>query len=262
MKRRALLCIAATGAAGLAGCGGLASERTPTPTTEPAPPLAEQGTPPTICDADVVDVGIYAIDEPAFAPDWSGVEVAEEYAMSGGLADDHVVVGVAGPGGARAYPLSVLWTHEIVNDGFPSGGDDDPVGGPLLVTYCSLCRSGMVARRQVDGEPATFAVSGQLWTAPELEARVAEAQNRSFAVERSNPDPGSLRNTGNLVMVDLATGSYWSQILARAICGSQAETVLEVVPSTTVRWADWRGDHPDTEVLLPPPRSGVLAPPY
>jgi hypothetical protein len=277
MRRRALLSAVA---AGLAGCAGAPAGREPTEGAAGSPtatatrsptdaggsgdgpggtssatatgelPLARQGEPPTICETEPLEGGIAAIDDPAFAADWSGVEVGDLYA--GGLAEGATVVGLVGEERARAYPLSVLYHHEIVNDTFP------PVGGPVLVTYCSLCRSGMVAERRVAGATATFLVSGQLWVPPEVQTRAAEADNRTFAVEETDPDPGDVRNTGNLVMVDEATSSYWSQLLARAICGSQRGTTLPMVPSRTATWGDWRRDYPDTEVLLPPPRSGTV----
>jgi hypothetical protein len=279
MRRRALLSAVA---AGLAGCASAPAGREPTegstrsptatgtrsPTDGGTPddgaggastatatgelPLARQGDPPTICGTEPLSGGIAAIDDPAFAADWSGIEVGDLYA--GGLADDATVVGLVAEGRARAYPLSVLYHHEIVNDTF------SPLGGPVLVTYCSLCRSGMVAERRVAGEPATFLVSGQLWIPPEVNTRAAEADDRVFAVEQTDPDPGDVRNTGNLVMVDEATSSYWSQLLARAICGSQRGTTLPFVPSRTATWDEWRREHPDTEVLLPPPHSGTVAP--
>ena len=85
----------------------------------------------------------------------------------------------------------------------------------------------------------------------------AEDRNRSFAVRPDDPTPGAVRNTGNLLLLDRATGSYWSQLLARAICGPARGSELSVLPATTARWGEWRRAHPDTEVLLPPPRSGV-----
>lgn len=252
MKRRAFLGASAAVTTGLAGCSGVANpvaesptERTPVAT----PSLAEQGSPPSICQQGYVDLGIYAIDEPAFADDWSGVEIPEKYTGNDELVDDDVVIGLARGDDARAYPLAVLWVHEIVNDTF---------GQPLIVTYCSLCRSGMVARRVVDGTPTRFGVSGQLWRPPELQIRVSEAENRTFAAERRDAAPGSVRSSGNLVMFDLATTSYWSQILARAICGPRSGDRLEIVPSTVARWSDWRAAHPDTDVLLPPPRSTLM----
>lgn len=251
MDRRAFLA-AVAGTSGLAGCTGLsdrlAGDPTPTPTPVTGPPLAEHGYPADICEQGTVDVGIYAIAEPAFAGDWSGVDIEEKYADGGRLADDAVVVGVVRGDRPRAYPLSVLWYHEIIND---VAGDM-----PLLVTYCSICRSGMVAERRVAGEPTVFGVSGQLWRPPRLQTRASEASNRTFAADLGNASEDlRVRNRGNLVMIDEATGSFWSQVLARAICGPREGDTLRIVPSTLTTWDEWQDTHPDTETLLAPPHS-------
>jgi hypothetical protein len=154
---------------------------------------------------------IPAITEPSFDADWSGVDPD--------LADDDRVIGVVRAGEARAYPLAVLDWHEVVND---------TLGGPLLVTYCPLCGSGVTAERRVDGEETTFGVSGNLWRS-------------------------------DLVMFDEATTSLWSQILGTAIRGPQTGTRLTLVPSTITTWEQWRRDH-ETRVLLPPPESGTIVP--
>jgi hypothetical protein len=158
---------------------------------------------------------IPAITEPAFAADWSGVEWA--------LSDEETVIGIERDGDARAYPLSVLDWHEIVNDEFH---------GPLLVTYCPLCGSGVTADRLVDGEPTTFGVSGLLWQS-------------------------------DLVMYDAATESLWSQVLGQAIRGPKTGTRLSLVPSSFTSWGAWQETHPEGEVLLPPPESFTIndAPP-
>ncbi len=81
------------------------------------------------------------------------------------------MIGRVDEGFARAYPLSVLWHHEIVNDTH---------GGPLVVTYCSICRSGLVADRRVRDEPTTFRVSGQLWRPPDRAISASEQAGRTF----------------------------------------------------------------------------------
>jgi hypothetical protein len=160
---------------------------------------------------DVLDKNaIPAIAEPAFGPDWSEAEAT--------LDDDERVIGVTADGSARAYPLSILNWHEIVNDEF---------GGPLLVTYCPLCGSGVTAERRVNGEVTTFGVSGLLWRS-------------------------------DLVMFDELTESLWSQILGKAVRGPETGTSLTLRPSTLTSWGKWRDSHPETEVLLPPPASGTI----
>jgi Protein of unknown function (DUF3179). len=61
-----------------------------------------------------------------------------------GLVDEQTVAGLAADGVVRVYLLTVLNTHEVV---------DDSVGGPVVVTFCPLCSSGMVASRR-PGVPA------------------------------------------------------------------------------------------------------------
>jgi hypothetical protein len=156
---------------------------------------------------------IPAIVEPAFDSDWRAVDAS--------LAPGEQIIGVEAGGDARAYPLMVLNYHEVVNDTF---------GGPLLVTYCPLCGSGVVADRTVDGTETVFGVSGLLWRS-------------------------------DLVLYDRLTESLWSQILATAVQGPSTGTELALRPSTMTSWAAWRETHPDTEVLLPPPRSGTLGEP-
>ena len=153
---------------------------------------------------------IPAITEPEFAADWSGVDAT--------LDDEEQVIGVERAGESRAYPLAVLNWHEVVNDEFD---------GPLLVTYCPLCGSGVTAERTVDGEPTVFGVSGYLWKS-------------------------------DLVMYDRATESLWSQIFATAIRGEKTGTELELTPSTFASWGEWQDSHPETSVLLPPPESGTI----
>jgi hypothetical protein len=266
-RRRLLALVAGAGTGGFAGCLGGESEQseatgnegsqgadpagdatTGGPTEgDPEPVgIARHGTPPTICEEDPRrDPGIYAVVDPAFASDWDDHEVAPGYGPE--LADDDVVIGVEAGVGARAYPLSVLYYHEVVNDEF---------GGPLLVTFCPLCDSGMVGERRVRGVETTFHVTGLLWQAPRLQSEAAKAGESVFGVDAFSPD-AEMRNNGNLVLVDDETRSYWSQILARGLCGPEAGTSLAIRASTTARWGEWRSQHPDTDVLLPPPHSGT-----
>jgi hypothetical protein len=251
MRRRQLLAAGAVGASlGTAGCvaGYQGSQEAATGDGDDEVttlPLAEQGVPSTICEEDIKPDGILAVDEPAFADDWPD-DVAETY---GRLTDDTTVVAVTAEEGTRAYPLRVLEVHEAVNDDF---------GGPLLVTFCPICNSGMVAERRVDGETTTFHVSGLLWRAPDIYGAASAKDDRVFS---GSGDDEDIRNSGNLVLYDAVTGSYWSQILAQAICGPREGDRLTVRPSTLTTWGEWHADHPDTEVLVPPPVSGVVDPP-
>ncbi|KAB1194174.1 DUF3179 domain-containing protein [Haloferax sp. MBLA0076] len=157
---------------------------------------------------------IPAITAPVFSDDWSGFdEVNVE------LGDSFEVVGVELDGIVRAYPLAILNWHEIVNDTFD--------GRPVVVTYCPLCGSAVVADRLVQGEATYFGVSGFLWMS-------------------------------DLVMYDDRTNSLWSQVLATAIRGELTGDTLSLLPATISTWGEWKASHPDTEVLVPPPVSGTI----
>lgn len=259
MDRRSVLALA--GSVALGGCMTVGYQRETEeshrqgprsePPTEERVTLAEQGFPPTVCEeAPNLDL-VHAIRNPAFSADWSGVDVPKRYRRAGGLTADSVALGLTGGGHVQAYPLAVLRRHEVVND---------HLNRPVMVTYCPLCRSGMVAERIVAGQETQFGVSGQLWKPPTLNTRSSEQEGRVFGIG----DGGSktdVRNTGNLVLYGVATGSYWSQMLARAICGPRRGEALRIVPSTVTTWGEWRRDHPETEVLLPPPHSEAGNPP-
>lgn len=127
------------------------------------------------------------------------------------LADDDLVIGVVdSEGGAWAWPHRILNFHEIVNDTI--------AGVPVLVSYCPLCASGIVYDRRVDGRTLRFSNTSALYQT-------------------------------DLVMVDRSTRSWWWQVAGRAIVGELTGAELAVLPSATMRWADWLALHPATLVL-------------
>lgn len=224
MKRRRVLNAAALAAVGLAGCTAptISGDRTGCPGTAPPPITGGGSNPPADgpielpVPMDELARGalrdeIPAITEPRFGPDWSGVDAS----MSPG----DLVIGIERSGRARAYPLAVLSRYEVVNDVFD---------GPLLVTYCPLCASGLTAVRTVMGEETVFGVSGLLYRS-------------------------------NLVLYDRLTDSLWSQLLAQSIRGPETGSSLTLVPSTLTTWRKWRGDYPTSSVLLPPPTSETIS---
>jgi hypothetical protein len=128
------------------------------------------------------------------------------------------VIGVRVGDQARAYPLLVLASHEIVND---------RLGGlPIAVTYNPLCDSVAVFDRTVDGEAVEFGVSGLVYNS-------------------------------NLLMYDrrpeMAGESLWCQLQARAVTGpaAEAERRLTIIPAEVSHWGDWLSRHPTTTVLAP-----------
>ena len=144
--------------------------------------------------------GIPSIDNPIFAP----------VSDSDFISDSDTVLGLHINGEAKAYPLSILVWHEIVND---------IVGGtPVAVTYCPLCYTNQVFERIIDGQVVEFGTSGKLYNS-------------------------------NLLMYDRLTDSYWSQALGLAVKGELSGYKLDLVPFDVITWGDWKLLHPDTVVL-------------
>ena len=110
----------------------------------------------------------------------------------------------------RFYPIRILHRHEIVNDRFGETA--------VAVTYCPLCNTGIAFDRTVDGRELRMGVSGLL------------------------------RNS-DLVMWDDVTQSLWQQITGEAIVGEMTGTMLKPLSSAIVRWADFRDNNPDSDVL-------------
>lgn len=145
------------------------------------------------------------------------------------LTEDDRVIGVSLGGETVAYPLRLLDRHECIND---------VVGGvPIAVTYCPLCDSVAVFDRRVGGETLEFGISGRLYNS-------------------------------NVLLYDRRPGetgeSLWSQLQGRAVTGPLAGTALTALPFALASWADWRRDHPDSEVVAfpDPPRGNYRMPAY
>ena len=126
------------------------------------------------------------------------------------LAPTDTVLGVVQNGEARAYPMRVLWWHEIVND---------VLGGvPIAVSYCPLTGSSLVYDPVLDGQHMIFGTSGLLFD-------------------------------NNLIMYDRTSLSLWSQMMVSGICGSYISHRPSLYPVTETTWAGWKAMHPDTTAI-------------
>jgi len=145
--------------------------------------------------------GIPAIDDPSFV----AVDDAD-----GWLERREPVAVVEEGGEVKAYPLSILIYHEIVND---------EVGGrPVSVTYCPLCNTTLAFDRRFDGRLLDFGTTGRL-------------------------------RHSDLVMYDRQTETWWQQATGEGIVGRYAGEELEFVPAPVMSWADVRAQFPDARVL-------------
>ena len=144
------------------------------------------------------------------------------------------VIGVTINGESRAYPISVLNVHEIINDTL--GGE------PIAVTYHWPSDGAMVFDRRIDGRTATFGVSGLLYNANML----LYAKNEPAPAQQGNGEGA----TGDDGTPPAGGESLYCQLLARAITGTDAQAgiQLRIIPSQVASWGWWIKAHPDSTV--------------
>ena len=129
------------------------------------------------------------------------------------LQDDDIMLGVVSGKVAKAFPAADLSQHGAVFDTLPDG--------PISVTWCGVCNTGVVFRAEVNGRTLHFQYD-----------RMVGA---------------------NEVQKDLETGTSWQQATGEAIDGPLKGTRLTLYPVVRTTWAEWRKRYPHTMVLKPLP---------
>ena len=148
--------------------------------------------------------GIPAIDSPEFG------SVAD---AAGFVEDSEPVITVSIDGVGRAYPLSIMTWHEIVND--------EINGVPVSVTYCPLCNSAVAFDRRLGDKVLDFGTTGKL-------------------------------RFSDLVMYDRQTETWWQQFLGEGIVGELTGEQLTMLPVRVESFANYRERFPEGEVLTIP----------
>lgn len=124
------------------------------------------------------------------------------------------VISVAINGEAKAFPLSILTYHKIVNDS---------IGGvPVTVTYCPLCNAAIVFDRRLRYNEKDYLLD--------------------FGVS------GMLRNS-DLVMWDRQTQSWWQQFTGSGLVGELSGAQLEFLPSMLISLEEFFISYPEGMML-------------
>jgi hypothetical protein len=122
---------------------------------------------------------------------------------------NRLVIGVSNNGEAKAYPILFLGYHHHIQD---------TVGGkPILVTYCTVCRTGRVFEPLVNGKKETFRLVGM--------------------------------DHFNAMLEDATTKSWWRQVTGEAITGKLKGQKLPEVFSTQTSLADWLRLNPNSLIM-------------
>lgn len=131
--------------------------------------------------------------------------------MSNKVPESYIVLGVVNNGIAKAYPLVYLGYHHKVQDN---------VGNlPVLITYCTMCRTGRVYSPVINGTRQTFRLVGA----------------RHY----------------NAIIEDETTGSWWYQATGEAAVGPMQGSFLKELPYEQSTLGAWLEKHPGSLILQP-----------
>ena len=126
---------------------------------------------------------------------------------------NRLVIGVVNNGQAKAYPIRFLGYHHQVQD---------TVGGkPVIVTYCTVCRTGRVYEPLVNGRHEKFRLVGM--------------------------------DHFNAMFEDETTKSWWRQVNGEAIIGKLKGQQLPEVYSTQTSLGDWLQLNPNSLIMQADP---------
>lgn len=127
------------------------------------------------------------------------------------VSEESIVIGVYHNGEAKAYPVNYIGYHHKVQDS---------IGGiPVLVTYCTMCRTGRVYSPLVNGRYQQFRLVGA----------------RHY----------------NAVIEDAETGTWWYQATGKAAAGKLKGQSLAEIPSQQMTLKAWLQKHSYSYIMQP-----------
>ena len=129
------------------------------------------------------------------------------------LDTNKLVIGVIRNGEAKAYPIEVIGYHHQVRDSIG--------GSQVMITYCTVCRTGRVFLPVVNGKNEEFRLVGM--------------------------------DHFNAMFEDVTTKSWWQQATGIAITGKLKGTRLREIESRQMRLGSWIRLYPNSTILQPDP---------
>ena len=122
-----------------------------------------------------------------------------------------LIIGVTINGEAKAYPIEIIGYHHQVQDSIS--------GQPVMVTYCTVCRTGRVFSPIVNGKFEKFRLVGM--------------------------------DHFNAMFEDATTKSWWRQATGKAVAGKLKGTALKEITSEQMSLGAWIRKYPNTTILQP-----------
>lgn len=126
---------------------------------------------------------------------------------------NRLIIGVSVNGESKAYPIQFLGYHHHIQDTVN--------GKSILVTYCTVCRTGRVFEPIINGKKEKFRLVGM--------------------------------DHFNAMLEDETTGSWWRQVTGEAIAGKLKGQQLPEIFSVQTSLADWLRLHPNSLIMQEDP---------
>jgi hypothetical protein len=98
---------------------------------------------------------------------------------------------------------------------------DTVAGRPILISYCTVCRTGRVFDPVVEGKAERFRLVGM--------------------------------DNWNAMFEDASTGSWWRQATGEAVAGPRKGAFLAEIESRQMTWKAWLAQHPESTAMEPDP---------
>jgi hypothetical protein len=124
---------------------------------------------------------------------------------------NRLVVGIEQNGEARAYPIQYIAYHHQVRDTL--------AGAPIMVTYCTVCRSGRVYEPLVGGKAESFRLVGM--------------------------------DKFNAMFEDSTTKSWWRQANGQAVAGALKGQMLPELETSQTTLHQWLELYPESLIMQP-----------
>ncbi len=129
------------------------------------------------------------------------------------IATDKLVIGVVLNSEAKAFPIELIGYHHQIRD---------TIGNmPVMITYCTVCRTGRAFSPVVNGKTESFRLVGM--------------------------------DHFNAMFEDSRTKSWWQQATGHAIAGPLKGKTLVEIPSSQQRLDAWLRQYPHSLILQPDP---------
>lgn len=122
---------------------------------------------------------------------------------------NRLILGITVNGESKAYPIQFLGYHHQVRDSI--------AGKAIMVTYCTVCRTGRVFEPLVDGKAEEFRLVGM--------------------------------DHFNAMFEDKSTGSWWRQVSGKAVTGPLKGKSLPEIASLQTTLEKWTELYPNTLIM-------------